>query len=110
MIHPLFRQINAKRFLSFERAGVLGGSSSWLRARATDLCAALAWSRGRLHVRHGDWTEERLRAYHAEIAARFEISGRTVETHRANLMRKLGIRSVARLTQFAIREGLVERG
>jgi len=42
-----------------------------------------------------------------EIASRFEISARTVETHRANLMRKLGLRSVALLTQFAIREGLV---
>ncbi len=42
-----------------------------------------------------------------EIAARFDISARTVETHRANLMRKLGIKSVARLTQFAIKEGLV---
>ncbi len=42
-----------------------------------------------------------------EIAARLDISGRTVETHRANIMRKLDLRSVARLTQFAIREGLV---
>ena len=43
-----------------------------------------------------------------EIAARLSISARTVETHRANLMRKLGLRSVALLTQFAIREGLVK--
>lgn len=43
-----------------------------------------------------------------EIAARQNISARTVETHRANLMRKLDLRSVALLTQFAIREGLVE--
>lgn len=43
-----------------------------------------------------------------EIAARLDISSRTVETHRANLMRKLDLHSVARLTQFAIREGLVE--
>jgi DNA-binding NarL/FixJ family response regulator len=42
-----------------------------------------------------------------EIAARFDISARTVETHRANIMRKLDLHSVARLTQFAIREGLV---
>ena len=44
-----------------------------------------------------------------EIAARLEISTRTVETHRANLMRKLNLKSVALLTQFAIREGLVQK-
>ena len=43
-----------------------------------------------------------------EIAAKLEISGRTVETHRANLMRKLGLKSVALLTQLAIRESLIE--
>lgn len=43
-----------------------------------------------------------------EIAARLSISARTVETHRANLMRKLELRSIARLTQFAIRAGLVD--
>jgi NarL family two-component system response regulator LiaR len=43
-----------------------------------------------------------------EIGARLGIGIRTVETHRANLMRKLGLRSVALLTQFAIREGLVQ--
>jgi DNA-binding NarL/FixJ family response regulator len=43
-----------------------------------------------------------------EIAAEFDISTRTVETHRAALMRKLELRSIALLTQLAIREGLVE--
>jgi DNA-binding NarL/FixJ family response regulator len=43
-----------------------------------------------------------------EMAAQQNISGRTVETHRANLMRKLDLRSVALLTQFAVREGLIE--
>jgi len=43
-----------------------------------------------------------------EIASEFNISARTVETHRAAIMRKLDIRSVALLTQFAIREGLIE--
>jgi DNA-binding NarL/FixJ family response regulator len=43
-----------------------------------------------------------------EIAGRLDISPRTVDTHRANLMRKLDIRSVARLTQFALREGILE--
>jgi two-component system response regulator NreC len=44
-----------------------------------------------------------------EIASALSISVRTVESHRANLMRKLDLRSVALLTQFAIKEGLVER-
>jgi DNA-binding NarL/FixJ family response regulator len=44
-----------------------------------------------------------------EIAARFDISSRTVETHRANIMRKLELHSVALLTRFALREGLIER-
>jgi DNA-binding NarL/FixJ family response regulator len=43
-----------------------------------------------------------------EIGAEFNISSRTVETHRAALMRKLDVRSIALLTQLAIREGLVE--
>lgn len=42
-----------------------------------------------------------------EIAATLDIGQRTVETHRANLMRKLGVKSVALLTQVAIREGIV---
>lgn len=41
-----------------------------------------------------------------EIAARYGISPRTVETHRESLMRKLEIHSVAGLTRFAMEEGL----
>jgi RNA polymerase sigma factor (sigma-70 family) len=44
-----------------------------------------------------------------EIALQLDISTRTVETHRANLMRKLNLKSVALLTQFAIRERLVRK-
>ena len=42
-----------------------------------------------------------------EIALELDISHRTVETHRTNLMRKLGVRKVSELVRFAIREGLV---
>jgi DNA-binding NarL/FixJ family response regulator len=42
-----------------------------------------------------------------DIGASLFISPKTVETHRRNLMEKLGLFSVAELTRFAIREGLV---
>ena len=41
-----------------------------------------------------------------EISARLCIAVPTVETHRRQLMSKLGIRTIAQLTKFAIREGL----
>jgi DNA-binding NarL/FixJ family response regulator len=34
------------------------------------------------------------------------VSAKTVESHRAQIMDKLGLRTVAELTKFAIREGL----
>jgi two-component system NarL family response regulator len=43
----------------------------------------------------------------AEIAARLYISTSTVEVHRRNIMRKLDLHSVAELTKYAIRHGLV---
>jgi two-component system NarL family response regulator len=41
------------------------------------------------------------------IAAQLNITSATVEVHRRNIMRKLGLRTVAELTKYAIREGLV---
>jgi len=43
-----------------------------------------------------------------EIAAELSISIKTVENHRANLMRKLSLRSTAELTTYALEQGLVE--
>ena len=40
------------------------------------------------------------------IAEQMSISPSTVETHRRNIMHKLGIHNVAELTKYAIREGL----
>jgi DNA-binding NarL/FixJ family response regulator len=42
-----------------------------------------------------------------EIGTALGISPRTVETHRASLMRKLDLHSVAELTRFAMEKGLV---
>ena len=41
-----------------------------------------------------------------EVAAHLNVSIKTVETHRANIMTKLDIHSIAELTKYAIREGL----
>lgn len=41
------------------------------------------------------------------IAQRLSISIKTVETHRAQIMERLGIRDVAGLTRFALRNGLI---
>jgi DNA-binding NarL/FixJ family response regulator len=43
----------------------------------------------------------------AEIAVRLALSQKTVETYRARLIEKLGIRDVAGLVRFAIQSGLV---
>ena len=40
------------------------------------------------------------------IAERLGIAIGTVEVHRRNIMRKLGLHSVAQLTKYAVREGL----
>jgi len=40
------------------------------------------------------------------IAARLGLSPKTVSTHRANIMAKLEVASVAELTKYAVREGL----
>ena len=44
-----------------------------------------------------------------EVAEYLSISPKTVEKHRANLMKKLGLRSAADLTAYAIEKGLVTR-
>lgn len=41
-----------------------------------------------------------------QIASELNISVKTIETHRSRLMKKLGIRSVAELTKYAIRHGI----
>jgi two-component system, NarL family, response regulator NreC len=43
----------------------------------------------------------------AQIAERLFLSSRTVETHRANMMRKLGLRTQADLTRYAIERGIL---
>jgi DNA-binding NarL/FixJ family response regulator len=47
------------------------------------------------------WTSE-------QIALELEISRRTVDRHRENILAKLGMRDRVELTRYAIRRGLIE--
>jgi DNA-binding CsgD family transcriptional regulator len=42
----------------------------------------------------------------SETAKEMHISPKTVETHRRNIVQKLGLHGTAELTKYAIREGL----
>jgi DNA-binding CsgD family transcriptional regulator len=82
---------------------------------ANELTAALCAACGPFEMAHEKLTpheSEVLRGVaaglrSADIARRTRRSIKTVEKHRANLQRKLGIRSVAQLTAYAIRHGLL---
>ena len=41
-----------------------------------------------------------------QIAVHLDLSVKTVETHRRQIMDKLGLHSVAELTKYAIRQGI----
>ena len=45
--------------------------------------------------------------HNKEIASSLGLSDKTIESHRQHIMEKLGLHSIADLTRFAIREGLV---
>jgi DNA-binding NarL/FixJ family response regulator len=42
----------------------------------------------------------------ADIAARFQLSPKTVETYRSRIMTKLGVHDIPALVRFAIKHGL----
>jgi two-component system response regulator NreC len=44
-----------------------------------------------------------------ETASQLGIAVRTVETHRAKIMLKLGLHSLAEVTHYAMRHGIIER-
>jgi DNA-binding NarL/FixJ family response regulator len=81
------------------KAAVIAGLSS--RRSATDAVHLTRREREILTLIAGGRTT-------GEIAAILFISGLTVETHRHNLMRKLGLRNVAGLVRYAMEHGLAD--
>jgi DNA-binding CsgD family transcriptional regulator len=43
-----------------------------------------------------------------EVAAKLNISTKTAENHRTNLMRKLGVHDVAGVIRYVVRQGLYD--
>lgn len=69
----------------------------------------LEGSEAQLSEREGEVLEQLAAGYtNAEIAARLVISIRTVETHRSNIQRKLGVRTRAELVTAAFSKGMAE--
>jgi DNA-binding NarL/FixJ family response regulator len=81
--------------------GLVGGLLSGKAPQANPLDALTPRQRETLQlIAEGKTTKE--------IAGRLDLSIKTVETHRAQLMERLNIHDVANLVKFAIRAGLVQ--
>lgn len=90
-----------------------GGMFFASRVRAKGGAGGLAVTRPALEVPLTEREQEIARLVAAgqmskEIASQLNLSVRTVEKHRANIMEKVGVREVASLTRWCIQAGLVE--
>ena len=82
---------------------VIGG---FVRAPAND-----GPSNGELSEREADVARQTAAGYsNKEIAARLELSIKTVETYRARAMEKLGLQSRAGLVRYAVQQGWLQDG
>jgi DNA-binding NarL/FixJ family response regulator len=84
-------QMVLQGFLSSNTPDNLGTDSSRLSPREREIVQLLA---------EGNTTKE--------VAAILEISPKTAETHRTNIMRRLGFRSIVELVRYAIRNAMIE--
>lgn len=90
-----------------------GGMFFASRVRARGGAAALTGTRPAVPIPLTEREQEIARLVAAgqmskEIAAKLNLSVRTVEKHRANIMEKIGVREVASLTRWCIQVGLLD--
>lgn len=94
---------------------VVGVDDSLKGFSAEDIVTSVRGQRTRVQVAHEQLTPHEFEVMlavaagqrNAEIARRMGRSSKTIEKHRANLLRKLGLRTVAQLTSYAIHHGLM---
>jgi two-component system response regulator NreC len=88
-LSPMITEVVVKGYLD-KAPGPSQGSASLLTPREREVLQLLA---------------EGMSA--KEVGVHLNVSVKTVETHRRNMMVKLNIRGIAELTKYALREGLV---
>ena len=104
LAHAIHTVLSNQVYLSPAIAGIVVNELSQSRSARTRKSAA---SLSSLTSREREVLQLIAEGHSArDIAQRLHLSVKTVETHRRQVMEKLGIRSVAELTKFAIREGL----
>jgi two-component system, NarL family, response regulator NreC len=89
-VDPAMASVIVSPFVGKSTGKVEGGRLSMLTPREREICRLLA-----------------LGYTNAEVADKLFISGRTVETHRGNIMSKLELQTRAELVRFAIDNGLL---
>lgn len=102
LVSAIHSVVDGKVYLSPAVAGLVVGNYVKTRSGGTDSPVAQTLS-GRERevlqlISEGKSTKE--------VAARLNVSIKTVETYRRNLMDKLNVDSVAELTKYAVREGI----
>jgi len=96
LMRAVRRVLSGKTYLCPD---VRGAVESWRRKKRTPSSVLTSREREVLQLlAEGRSTKD--------IALHLHVSRKTVEAHRMHIMEKLGLRSIAELTKFAIREGL----
>lgn len=102
LVHAIQSVMNGQRFLS---APLSDRAIEVYAAQAAGESTSLYHS---LTPREREILQLAAESYtNAEIAQKLSISARTVETHRANIMRKLSLKNQTDLVRFALRRGIL---
>jgi DNA-binding NarL/FixJ family response regulator len=101
VVHAIKTVVNGKTFLSPEIAGSI--VQDYVRGKPSERNA----TRSALTDREKEVLQLVAEGKSSkQIAADLHVTTKTIEWHRKGIMDKLGIRSVAELTKYAVREGL----